>query len=378
MERRARKYGGPPWRFLGFQHVRGDPSRQTGHTTWTRFARCPMWPFLLILALLPAYWFRRRRSWPREQRRMATRTGLLTSSIPVVIPVVLLALLFINARFLGPGETPLYGRTSRPPAPLASDANGVILKIMTYNIWMGGAYRGGWRFEKPERVAERIEKIGELIRQQQPDIVFLQEVVIDSGPGSLNQVSILAENVGMHMWTFGQCLNDGLPFYRMVEGNAILSRWPVEPLTNQKMAGDKSFCEIGRDDQSTLWCQAHIGGRDVLLASVHLTSGDDDSEVQVEQVLDFAGDRPAILAGDFNAEPNDPEIQRIVSTGRFGAKLDGPFTISSYDPHGIIDYIFVPRDWQLLEHLVIQTDLSDHLPVVATYRIPCQASPSGY
>lgn len=64
------------------------------------------------------------------------------------------------------------------------------------------------------------------------------------------------------------------------------------------------------------------------------------------------------------------QIRRIVDTGRFAAKLDGPVTVSSYDPHGTIDYIFVPGDWQLLEHRVIQTDLSNHLPVVATYRIP--------
>ena len=278
----------------------------------------------------------------------------------------------LSSRLVGSGETPLYGRTSHPPAPLISDANGVILKIMTYNIWMGGAHRGGWRFEKPHLVAERIDKIGELIRQQPPDIVFLQEVVIDSGPGSFNQVPVLAEKTGIHIWSFGQCINDGLPFYRMIEGNAILSRRPLEPLTNQNMAGDKAFYEIGHDDQSTLWCKADIGGQEILLASVHLNA-DDFDEVklpQAEQLLYFAGDRPAILAGDFNADPNELEIRRIVDTGKFTAKLDGPFTISSYDPHRTIDHIFVPKDWQLLEHRVIQTDLSDHLPVVATYRIP--------
>jgi endonuclease/exonuclease/phosphatase family metal-dependent hydrolase len=375
MQRQSQQFGIDRWQFLGFQSVRCDPARIVKSKVWLRFARGPLWPALVVFAIIPACWLWRRRSWPREQRRMATRYLLLTGSIPVMmsaILLVLLALLFVNARFLGPGETPLSGRTSRPPAPLISDANGVILKVMTYNIWMGGAYRGGWRFEKPQRVAERIEKIGELIRQQQPDIVFLQEVVIDSGPGSFNQVPVLAKKTGMHIWAFGQCVNDGLPFYRMIEGNAILSRRPLEPLTNQNMAGDKAFYEIGYDDQSTLWCKADIGGQDILLASVHLNANDfyEVRLPQVEQLLDFAGDRPAILAGDFNADPNELEIKRIVDTGKFAAKLDGPFTISSSDPHRTIDHIFVPGDWQLLEHRVIQTDLSDHLPVVATYRIP--------
>ncbi len=370
MQRRLQEFGGTRWQFLGFRTARG--THRIGNTVWLRYAEGPLWPILVIFAILPACWLWRRRSWPREQRRMATRCLLLTSSIQVAIPVVLLVLLFVNARFLGPGETPLYGQTSRPPTALVSDANGVILKVMTYNIWMGGAYRGGWRFEKPERVAEHIEKIGELIWQQQPDIVFLQEVVIDSGPGSFNQVPVLAEKTGMHIWAFGQCINDGLPFYRMIEGNAILSRRPIDPLTNQKMAGTKEFYEIGYDDQSTLWCKADIGGQEILLASVHLNANDfyEVKLPQVEQLLDFAGDRPAIMAGDFNADPNELEIRRIVDTGKFSAKLDGPFTISSHDPHRTIDHIFVPRDWLLLEHRVIQTDLSDHLPVVTTYRIP--------
>jgi endonuclease/exonuclease/phosphatase family metal-dependent hydrolase len=306
--------------------------------------------------------------------------ALATTSIPVAVPAVLLVLLFINFRFLGPREKPLSGRTSHPSVPLACDPNHPVVKIMTYNIRLGGAYRGGWRFEKPQRVAERLEEIGALIRQQNPDLVFLQEVVIESGPGSLNQVRVLAEKTGMHAWAFGQCINDGLPFYRLIEGNALLSRGPREPLTNHKMAGDKGFYQIGYADQSTLWCKARIGGQGLLLASVHLTpyNMDETGLSQVQELLDFAGDQPAILAGDFNSEPNEPEIRRIVEAERFAAKLDGPFTISSYHPRAVIDHIFVPKDWQLLEHRVIQTGLSDHLPVVSTYRVPFVAESRPY
>ncbi len=377
MQRRAQEFEGERWQFLGFWSARG--SHRKGDTLWLRYAEGPLWPTLVIFSVAPVGWLWRRRFWPRELRRKATRTLLLTSSAPVTIAAVLLALLFINFRFLGPRTRPLSGRTSHLPASPASDTNGVTLKVVTYNIRMGGAYRGGWRFEKPKRVAERIEKIGEFIREQKPDIVLLQEVVLESGLGSFSQTPILAEKTEMHMWVFGQCINDGLPFHRMIEGNAILSRWPVEPVTNQKMAGHKAFYEIGCNDQSTLWCKADIGGREILLASVHLNAND-FHEVrfsQVGQLLGFAGGRPAVLAGDFNSEPNAPELRQVIDTDKFTVKLDGPFTISSYDPRRTIDHIFVPRDWQLLEHRVIQTDLSDHLPVVATYRVPVQASLNG-
>jgi len=370
MCQRSKDFGDYRWEFLGFRTARG-PNR-VGSIVWLRYAEGPLWPVLVVLAIVPICWLWRRRSWPREQRRRATRTLLLTSSAPVAIAIVLLTLLFVNFTFLGPRTKPLYGQTSHPATPLVSDANGVTLKVMTYNIRMAGAYRGGWRFEKPRRVAENVAKIAECIRQQKPDIVFLQEVVIDSGLGSFNQAPVLAEKAGMHIWVFGQCINDGLPFHRMIEGDAILSCWPVEPLTNQKMVGDKAFYDIAVADQSTLWCRTRIAGQDLLLASVHLTpyNTDETGLTQAQQLLDFAGDRPAILAGDFNAEPNDPEILRIMGTGRFAAKLDGPFTISSYHPHAVIDHIFVPRNWRLLDHQVIQTDLSDHLPVVCTYQVP--------
>lgn len=375
MERLTTRYGANQRQFLGFHWASGDPSRKSGDTLWIRFIRGPIWPLLLVFAILPVglFWWRRR--WPCEQRRAAVRITLIGYSLPMTIAVILLILAIINTNFLGPGEKPLSGRSSHPAVKPTSDANGIVLKVMTYNIWMGGAYKGAWRFEKPEIVTERIRQIGNLIRENNPDLVFLQEVVLDSGLGSFNQAPVLAEKTGMHMWVFGQCINDGLPFYRMIEGNAILSRWPLEPLTNQKMAGNKAFYEIGYDDQSTLWCKADIGGQEILLASVHLNASDfyEVRLPQVQQLLDFAGDQPAILAGDFNADPNELEIRRIVDTGKFAAKLNGPFTISSYDPHRTIDHIFVPRDWQLLEHRVIQTDLSDHLPVLSTFRIPLVA-----
>jgi endonuclease/exonuclease/phosphatase family metal-dependent hydrolase len=370
MHRREQELEGGRWQFLGFRTARGP--HRIGNAVWLRYAEGPLWPLLVVFAVLPACWLWRRRSWPPEQKRRATRALLWTSFTPVAAAVVLLILLFINFRFLGPRTRPVSGLTSHPATPLVADADGVTLRIMTYNIRMAGAYRGGWRFEKPGRVAENVARIAAFIRQQEPDFVFLQEVVLESGLGSFNQAPVLAEKTGMHMWVFGQCINDGLPLHRVIEGDAILSRWPLEPLTNQKMVGAKAFYDIGAADQSTLWCKTQIAGQDILLASVRLTpyNTDETGLTQTQQLLDFAGDRPALLAGDFNAEPNEPEIQRIVNTGRFTAKLDGAFTIASYDPRAVIDYVFVPQDWQLLDHRVIQADLSDHLPVVATYRVP--------
>jgi endonuclease/exonuclease/phosphatase family metal-dependent hydrolase len=375
------KYGISQRQFLDFHWSSGNSSRKSGDTLWIQFIRGPIWPLLLVSAILPAglFWWRRR--WPREQRRIAARVTLILYSLLIAIAVILLILAVINTDFLGPGEKPLSGRSSHPASRPTADANGIVLKVMTYNICMGGAYKGTWRFEKSELVTERIRRIGKLIREYNPDIVFLQEVVMESGPGSVNQTPILAETAGMHAWAFGEDVNQGLPFYRFISGNAILSKWPLEVLTNQSMVVSRSFFQVGMWTNRTLWCKTQLLNQEVLLASIHLTTTNrsfspGQKPMQMQQVLDFTGGRPAILAGDFNVRPYEAVIKQAVDNGRFSAKLDGPYTASSYNPRAKIDYIFAPAGWKLIGHEVIQTDLSDHMPILSTYRIDLVADPN--
>ena len=49
--------------------------------------------------------------------------------------------------------------------------------------------------------------------------------------------------------------------------------------------------------------------------------------------------------------------------------FDGPLTFPSDAPNRQIDYIFAPASWELLEHRVIQTDVSDHLPIISRFRV---------
>ena len=268
----------------------------------------------------------------------------------------------ISTAYLGPGQTPVSGRTSHPAVLPESDESGIELTVMTYNIWLGQAYKGFWQFRKAEDVAERIRRIAEFIKEYEPDLVCLQEVAMESGPNSIDQTPLIAETAGMHAWAFGEAFNNGLPFYRIIGGNAILSRRPVEAVTNQTMAGRSPFYEFWVGNQRTLWCKTRIGGHEVLLASVHLTSEREEFRpIQMQQILDFVGDLPAIIAGDFNSGPNSAVFEKIINTGRF------QYQVSDIK---VPDYIFVPSKWELIEYKVIESDLSDHLPVLATFHIP--------
>lgn len=290
----------------------------------------------------------------------------------LAVLLILLAvppLLFVlNGVVLARGEKPVGGTTSHPAASLP-DGDAPTVKVMAYNIAKGFAHKGGLSFERRETVEKRVEQLAEVIRAEQPDLVFLSEAMTECSPCPVNQVTSLAEQTGMHSWVFGENYNFGLPFYRLVGGNAILSRWPLEPVANPSLAGRQPFY-VTRNNRRALWGAVQIRGRRMLLASLHNdTFNHANNRTQMEQILAFAPEEDVLLAGDFNATPNSPSIKLVRESGRLAGAFEGPNTFPADKPDRRIDFIFGPANWQLVEHHVVESDASDHRPVVSTFRL---------
>jgi endonuclease/exonuclease/phosphatase family metal-dependent hydrolase len=96
-----------------------------------------------------------------------------------------------------------------------------------------------------------------------------------------------------------------------------------------------------------------------------------------------AGSVPAIVLGDFNARPGDPELSPLI---RAESRLQDAWVTTHPDApgytipamHGVspnrrIDYILATRDFRVISAEVIDDDLtrrtSDHFPVVANLEI---------
>ncbi|MEX0775693.1 MAG: endonuclease/exonuclease/phosphatase family protein [Phycisphaeraceae bacterium] len=285
----------------------------------------------------------------------------------VALPIVLFV---INGTLLSYGQRPLLGTTTHAAAPLADEAAPVIVKVLSYNIAKGFVHQGGLCFADRQVVAARMERIAALINAEQPDMVFLSEAVLECGPCPVNQVTMLAQATGMHAWAFGENFNIGVPGYRMVGGNAIFSRWPLEAVGNPSLAGRRPFY-ITRNNRRLLWCAVHLAGRWVLLASVHNDSFNPANNlIQTRELLDFAPHEEALIAGDFNAQPHEPSMTLLRDSGRFAGMFDGALTFPSDEPRQRIDFILAPARWELLEDRVLDSDASDHRPVVAVFRIP--------
>ena len=240
-----------------------------------------------------------------------------------------------------------------------------MLRVLTLNLWN---LSGDWRARREEVVA--------WLRQLEPDIVCLQEVVEDAD-GERSTATWLAERSGYPGVAFGGAEIEGGEGRRF--GNAVLSRQPIDHArTHPLPSGDPRPEPIER-----VVLHARTGGLDVF--STHLTSLYWCGNLRERQVLrldevvraeaDPSADLPPIIAGDFNADPDSTEIRFLcgnasidgvstyyqeawrVAGGREAGPAgpgvspsgghgitwsnDNPFAAAEHEPERRIDYVFV-------------------------------------
>jgi endonuclease/exonuclease/phosphatase family metal-dependent hydrolase len=299
----------------------------------------------------------------RRRRRVVWVLVVLGS-----LAVLLVALFALNGLVLADRHAPRMRHFAEVPAAPTKSAPGEVT-FVSYNIAKGFAHKGGAKFESRAFVETKLKRMAEVIRAEHADVVFLSEAITELGPCDVDQVAFLARECGLPHVATGENYNVGLPFYRVVGGNAILSRTPLAPVANIDLAGRKPFW-VTQNNRRALFVSAELGGKSVLMAALHNDSFDmRNNEAQTRQLLEYVGERPAVLAGDFNNRPENASIKLIRASGKFAGAFDGPPTFFEGARAERIDYIFVPAGWELLESRVIADDTSDHRPLVCRFRV---------
>ena len=153
------------------------------------------------------------------------------------------------------------------------------------------------------------------------------------------------------------------------------------------LAGQKAFYET-KNNRRALFASTELFGQSVLIGSIHNDSIDmTNNEAQARQIVEFIGDRPCFLAGDFNANPNTPPMAVLQASGKFSGRFfcasempmgekptekvkddpNIPKTFPTHAPEQHLDYIFGPKSWEHYEFAVVKWPSSDHLPVYAVF-----------
>ena len=268
--------------------------------------------------------------------------------------------------------------SSPPPPPTGST-----IKWLTWNI----------QFNEGTDNVVSLDRIATYIAKYTPDVVTMCQFnkLSDSGVNQVNQiVTMLQQKTGI---TYTPLFSPKYPGGN--EGNLIISRFAVVSTSSLYLSANRSIVEM----------TVVVNGRTVHLFGTHL-----DDATQANRLLEisqiqayvnsFGGNN--IIAGDFNASPDQVEIKTMatwaysawaqsMSAGTAAAYPDNPVNTMTRTRRGQLDHIFYTQaspnltllsaqipDVRDLGHTPAQyigtsDDLgvrpSDHNLVIATFRV---------
>ncbi len=260
----------------------------------------------------------------------------------------------------------------RPPAAGVSADEEIVplsapITVVTLNLWHD---KQDW--------PRRQQVVLDVLREIDPDVVLLQEVLQDQGLP--NQAQSLAEALG-HRWQYRFYSNDAEGRARRY-GNAILTRHRIVAIGQQALEPREDYRVAG-------FARLDIGGRPLNVYVTHLhheAQGAALRQRQAEGVMAFVAatreGAPSLVGGDFNTADDAPELQSIAG-GYDSACAPVPAcaAMSTLNPHmghppRRIDHLFIQRGaFRVQEARVLfdQPDgegvwASDHFGVLATLR----------
>lgn len=241
--------------------------------------------------------------------------------------------------------------------------SGEQIAVLVYNIHAG----------KDARRVDNLDRVAAVVRDSKADFVLLQEVDrLTTRSGAVDQLTRLRELTGLY-GVFGKTLD-----YQGGEyGIGILSRWPIESDTLTLLP------ENPVEQRGALTVTTHTPFGWFRVVNTHLDASRPDSfrVREVKEVVRIAGRKQAIgvasvpdvwrtlfVGGDFNSEPDSPVHALVISAGWHDAfeecgKGSG-LSFPDDKPMKRIDYLFLPNWVRCTEARVLNTNASDHRPVL--------------
>lgn len=255
--------------------------------------------------------------------------------------------------------------------------------VMSYNI------RLDTKADGVNQWGNRIEKVSDLIKKYNPDLLGVQEALH-------NQMMDLQKNLPDYQFV-GVGRDDGKEkgeysaiFYKKDKFDVLkqntfwLSETPTVP-------GSKSWDAAITRIVTFATLKEKSSGKSFIYANTHFDhigkeARKNSANTIKHLLLDFMKDYkdiPAIVSGDFNSEPTaDPYLNMIngkelaLADARPATDLTGTFCGFEVDKIECrtIDYIFHSAQWKASNYKVIQDHdgkfyPSDHLPVIATFTL---------
>ncbi len=216
----------------------------------------------------------------------------------------------------------------------------------------------------------RLEATRDMLASLDAAVICLQEVLVERRREPRNQAEWLARELGYHC-----AFNADWRRTRGAGGNAILAR---APLTDVGTLADRTGHSFA------LTALQEIGGVRLAVIAAHCLQVPRaplrylrsilDRAAQMRQLVSWvrAARLPCILGGDLNALPCSPEYWTVARGMTDCTRAVAMKSRSTRPTLGLptqLDYIFATPEFRIRACRMIETELSDHRPVVADLEI---------
>ena len=242
------------------------------------------------------------------------------------------------------------------------------MKFLLYNIRYGTGKYLNQPFKHMRgylgRSVRHIYRIEKFINKYKPDIVGLVEVDLGSfRMYSRNQATLLGRitrNNNVYQYKYEEDSNYmKFPMVRK-QGNALLSKKPV-------LREEFHYLDIGMKKLII-----EVETEDIVVFLVHLALGGKTRQKQIVQLYNFVKNckKPVIVAGDFNVFWGEEEIEMFLQASNLqNINIRKEPTFPSWNPKRELDFILCSKEIKVKSYEVIQTQLSDHLPILVDFEI---------
>lgn len=236
-------------------------------------------------------------------------------------------------------------------------ADAQTVKLLNMNVRMSG-----------QMVGYNATPFANFIRGHDPDFVTLQEVDFKTARNGMKDFTTeLAAELG-YFSAFGMALE-----YQQGEyGVAILSKYPIEKISNNRLTGNPAEMKEARTVLYIDVIEPETKQK-LRIAVTHLDhSTDGVRSSMVQQLSGVVGSTiPTLLAGDFNAKPTESAITTGMSSWQRICNNFATFPASA--PVSKIDYIFAKPSgrWSVrsFEVLTNVKEITDHCAMLTEVQL---------
>lgn len=249
----------------------------------------------------------------------------------------------------------------------------MIVKILQWNVW---------RKESPS-------KISGVVADLDPDIFCAQEIMQNT-----NEKKDMAEEISGFLKNKYECFyQEAVTWDKRPEvtsqGNAIYSKFPITKkdhlFVSPFVHNPENATKEGR-----VYLEAEIdyGQGKLSVGTVHMgysyaMKNTARRKKEADNLYAHIRNKQSkfILTGDFNSVPESYVVNKILEGGNIiNAGPDysqntwptKPFNYHGFEAKSMdwrVDYVFVTKDLKVLSSEIIDTDVSDHLPILLTIEV---------